>query len=116
MSSEFFARTYKLQDLESQEASAFPSGNARHFLGEQDGRNSITEGLGPGGVLVADPWLGGDPGEGRSLIGVHNGLPAFAAAIRARHIAIRAEYYEGCYLAEMFTEWGRISSPFPLRV
>ena len=77
---------------QEKEASALPSGNARHLLGEQDGRKSITEGLGLGGVLVADPWLGGDPGEGRSLIGVNNGFPTFATAIRACHIAILAEY------------------------
>jgi hypothetical protein len=51
------------------------------FLGEHDSRKSITEGLGLGGVLGADPWLGGHPGEGRSLIGVHNGLPTFVAAL-----------------------------------
>jgi len=36
--------------------------------------------------------------------------------IRARHIAIPAEYHEGGFLAEMFAVWGRISSLFPLRL
>ncbi len=42
-------------------------------------------------------------GEGCGLIGSNNCLPTFAAAIRARHITILAEYYKGCDLAEVFT-------------
>jgi len=56
----------------------------------------------------------GHHGESLGLISSNNGLPTFAAVIRARHIAILAEYHEGGYLAEMFTVWGRISSLFPL--
>lgn len=85
-------------------------------LGEQDSRSIVAERLGLGSVLVADHSSGGHLGEGWSLIGSNNGLPTFAAVIRARHIAILAEYHEGGYLAEMFTVWGRISSLFPLRL
>lgn len=85
-------------------------------MGERERRSIIAEWLGLGGVLVADHSIGGHPGEGWGLIDSNNGLPTFAAVIRARYIAILAEYHEGRYLAEMFTVWGRISSLFPLRL
>ena len=66
--------------------------------------------------MVADDSIGGHPREGWGLIGSNDGLPTFAAVIRARHIAIRAEYHEGRDLAEMFTVLRRISSLFPLRL
>ena len=47
---------------------------------------------------------------------MNNFFSAFTAVIRACHIVIPAEYHEGCDLAEMFTEWGRISSLFPPRL
>ena len=65
---------------------------------------------------LQNPWIGGIPEKVGDLIGSNNGLPTFAAVIRARHIAILTEYHEGGYLAEMFTVWGRISSLSPLRL
>lgn len=58
----------------------------------------------------------GGVGKGRDLVGVHKGFPAVATKIRARRIAVLAEYHEGGDLAKMFTVWGRISSLFPLRL
>ena len=87
-----------------------------HSRGGSRFKRGRSERLGLGGVLVADHSIGGHPGEGWGLIGSNNGLPTFAAVIRARHIAIPAEYHEGGFLAEMFAVWGRISSLFPLRL
>ena len=76
----------------------------------------MAERLGPRSVMVADHSIREHPGEDWGLIGSNNGLPTFAAVIRARHIAILTEYHEGGYLAEMFTVWGRVSLLFPLRM
>lgn len=71
--------------------------------------------LGLGSDLVADHSIGEHPGEGWGSIGSNNGLPTFATVIRARHIAILAEYHKGHDLAEMFTVRGTIPSPLPLK-
>ena len=42
----------------------------------------------------------------------NNSFPTYATVVRGRHVAIRPEYHEGCYLAQMFVAWRRISCWF----